>query len=135
MESSLLGYVRLPSKKLISTQGDGLASSKAHSTSSKGKKEEGKGRGGWTEIIFPWKVYIFWDFLAAGNAATAANVVGEMIPWVRRIPRREQRQMDTFLIGRRPEAHPSVPLYPPWSSWHRAGISGGMRASPPLGFH
>lgn len=54
MESSLLGYVRLPSKKPISTQGVGLASSKAHSTSSKGKR----------------------DFLAAGNAAIAANVWG-----------------------------------------------------------
>lgn len=45
IESSLLGYVRVPPKKPISTQVEGLTSSRAHRTSSKGKKRrERKGR-------------------------------------------------------------------------------------------
>lgn len=82
------------------------------------KNREGKeGEAGLK--IFPLWVYSFGDFLVAGNAAIAqacGNVLGDMVRWVRRIPRREQHEMGTFLIGRRLGAHPSVPFYLPWTS-------------------
>lgn len=105
-------------KSLFQLNVDGLASSKGHSPSSKEKKEGGKGREAGLKI-FPLWVYSFGDFLVAGNAAIAqacGNVLGDMIRWVRRIPRREQHEMGASLIGRRLGAHPSVPSYLPCTS-------------------
>lgn len=105
-------------RSLFQLNVDGLASNKGHSPSSKEKKERRKGREAGLKS-FPLWVYSFGDFLVAGNAAIAqacGKVLGDMVRWVRRLPRRKQHEMGTSLIGRRLGAHPSVPFYLPCTS-------------------
>lgn len=60
-------------RNLFQLSVDGLASSKAHSPSSKEKKEGGKGRGGWAEKFSSLGVW-FWGLLGSWDCSHSTGL-------------------------------------------------------------